>query len=799
MEYPAHIHTNDLMEKILQYVGEHCRNTAIYAGGKSVPDIKNVVHLAALLHDMGKYTAQFKEYIEKAADGIDVRRGSVNHTFAGVRFVMEQWHKSGEQSLTNLTAELIAYAIGAHHGQFDCINPEGINGYSYRMEKEGIDYQEAKQQFLIQCTGEEELNQQFSRAVAEVTSFFVCCDNLAATQDELYFYLSLFARLILSLVIDGDRTDTAIFSHGLNPNPPRDLQLLWNRELKHIDRLILNMSKNDSELNSVRKNISDQCCKSPQNNGVFRLSVPTGGGKTLTSLRYAITTAQKYKKKRIFFVIPLLTVLEQNAAVIREALEDSSIVLEHHSNILHESASGDETEFNETELLMDSWNAPVVITTMVQLLNTLFSGKTSCIRRMNAFADSVIIIDEVQSVPIKLLSVFNLAINFLSQMCNANIVLCSATQPCLEKVNHALQYDRSADLVRLTPEMQCVFRRTDIIDRRCTGGYAIDELADFSIMCMENEGNSLLICNTKSQAKQIYDLVKTRNVKTFHLSTSMCMAHRRQTLEEIQMCLKRKERFVCISTQLVEAGVDFSFRCVIRISAGLDNVVQAAGRCNRNGESEKIQPVYIVNVREENLMQLTEIRETQKAAETVLFLYKQNSERFQNDLLSAPVISEYYQRLYTDLSENRLDYYVKTYDTTIYSMLSDNQKFVQKNRDSVNNYSMIQSLKTAGEEFIVFEDDTQDVLVPYDDGEQLILELGGRQTLYDFQKRKELLQKVKPYSISLYSHEVKKLFKSGGLYSICDNRILVLQPEFYSLDKGFSIESEYDSNNFLEV
>ena len=791
-KYPAHIR-KDSSSKI-QYVEEHCQDAAIGAKSKAASEIENAVHLAALLHDLGKYTPQFKAYMEEIASGGNPPRGSVNHTFAGVRFVMEKWHKKAEPSFENLTAELLAYAIGAHHGQFDCINPEGDNGYSYRMEKEGISYSEAKQQFLLQCTRETELDTAFSQAATEVTAIFRRCEGLANSVDEANFYLALFARWLLSVVIDADRTDTAMFMQGKKPNPPLDISKIWKQEFEHIDQAANKMPL-DSAVDYVRREVSEQCCNAAKSsNGIFRLAVPTGGGKTLTSLRYAITMANKYQKKRIFFVIPLLTILEQNADVIRETIKNPEIILEHHSNLVREEQNGEDSD--EREALLETWDSPIVITTLVQLLNTLFSGKTSCIRRMNALADSVIIIDEVQSVPRKLLSLFNLALNFLSQVCGANIVLCSATQPCLEVVDHPVKYAPTADLVKLTPEMQSVFRRTEIIDKRRANGYTSQELSDFAIACMESEGEALLICNTKAQARGIFTLANRSGAKTFHLSTSMCMAHRRQTLEQIQDCLKRKERFVCISTQLVEAGVDFSFGCVIRISAGLDNVVQAAGRCNRNAESKEARPVYIVNAQDENLNFLPEIKMSQQAAESVLLQYGKSPQGFQNDLSSELAISAYYRRLYTDLPKNSLDYYSKRYGQTLYSMLSNNNGFA-KNCPSRSQYVMKQAFKTAGNEFTVFEDNTQDVLVPYGDGKDLVAELAGNKSLHDLWQKKHLLQKAKPYSISLYEFEMKKLRELGGIYSICDDSILVLQSEFYSQEQGFFINGGLET--FLEV
>ena len=647
MKYPAHIRNDDHGNSKIQTVEEHCREAAGYAQMRALPQMKYSVYLAALLHDFGKYTVQFKSYIEKA--GFDVARGSVNHSFAGVRFVMEQWHSSQDAGLETLSAELVAYAIGAHHGQFDCISPDGRSGYEHRMTKEGIDYPEAKEQFLLQCADEAELDELFAQAVVEITAVFRCMEAISTTGDESYFYLSLFARLLLSFVIEGDRTDTARFMHELPPDLQRDLPLLWTEELQHMEQVVAQMAA-DSEMNHVRRAISDQCYQAAERtSGIFRLSVPTGGGKTLSSLRYALATAQKHKKQRIFFVIPLLATLEQNCDAIRNVLNDASILLEHHSNVIDDGLSADER--NEREFLMDTWNSPMVITTLVQMLNTLFSGKSSSIRRMHALSNSVIIIDEVQSVPRKLLSLFNLALNFLAEVCDAHIILCSATQPCLEDVKHAVRYSSPEEVVTLSPDMMRIFRRTRIVDRRRTEGYSAMELAEFAVSCMEQEGNALLICNTKAQAREIYAMVRAQGKKAFHLSTAMCMEHRRDALKEIMSCLTCDEPIVCISTQLVEAGVDFSFSCVIRISAGLDNVVQAAGRCNRSGEKGRLCPVYIVNARGENLKCLPEIAAVQRAAESVLTLCRKNQE----DVSSVEAISSYYRRVYTDLPENGME------------------------------------------------------------------------------------------------------------------------------------------------
>ena len=467
---------------------------------------------------------------------------NVNHTFAGVRYVMK---RRGSGYFKLLTAELIAFAAGAHHGLFDGVSPVGDNGFLYRAKKEGIGYDEAETQFLSRCASQQELDELFEKAAKELESIFYELDALATNHLEITFYMSLFSRLALSYVIDADRANTRGFMLGQPDEPPRDMKAdmkpLWKRLLEQIETYNKSLAGGDSPINSVRREISERCREfalDSSDRGVFRLSVPTGGGKTLTSLRYAITAAHKHEKRRIFFVIPLLSVLEQNAAAIRKAVDDDSVILEHHSNVVREKAeAGGHYQQDAQALLMESWDSPIIITTLVQLLDSLFAGKTSRIRRMSALADSVIVIDEVQSVPRKMLSLFNMAVNFLAYFCNCQIILCSATQPCLEAADHAVKYSENADMVKISPEMQAVFKRTVIVDKRSKYGFSSDELADFAAICLQNHGATLLICNKKSQAREYFALLKSRGVKAFHLSTAMCMQHRRDTLAEIQSLL----------------------------------------------------------------------------------------------------------------------------------------------------------------------------------------------------------------------------------------------------------------------
>jgi len=772
---------------VVQEIEEHCRNCARYAAD-NLPGLRNAAYLAGLLHDMGKCAAGFQDYIIRAARGERVIRGSVNHTFASVRFVLERWHKSDVPNSRNMASEIIAVSAGAHHGLFDCIDPDGRDRLLHRLTAEGIGYHEARSIFLMHCADLDELDRLFNAAEKEIMAMVAHMKPYLKSERELRFCLALLSRMLLSAVIDADRRDTAEFMYGITIQTPQLTPDQWENRLTDLEVKLAQMPS-ETLINKVRREISNRCREtSKREKGIYRLTVPTGGGKTLSSLRYALSVAAQKGKKRIFFVIPLLSVLEQNAKVIREAINNDTLVLEHHSNIIRESKKSDEpNELDENELLTETWDAPIVITTLVQLLNTLFLDKTSCIRRMHALADSVIIIDEVQSVPRKMLSLFNMAMIFLASACNSVIVLSSATQPCLEYVPHALHFKEPADLVSIDPAWQQVFRRIEIKDKRKKGGYTIDELSDLAADCMNQVSSLLIICNTKAEARSIYNAVsQLPKIETHHLSTSMCMAHRVDTLAKINNALENKRRMICVSTQLVEAGVDFSFACVIRVSAGLDSIVQAAGRCNRNGEFGRLCPVYIVNLQAENLSHLKEIRQSQLAAESVMAEYALAPDQFQNDLASDASIRAYYRRLYTDLPKNALDYPIKSLGTDLFTLLSDNHTF-EFHSDSKGKYVITQAFKTAGSEFRVFDDDTIDVLVPYGQGAAILTDLQSNEARYDLNYRRKLLTKAKPFSISLYEYELKRLQDIGGLYGLFDDSVLVLRTEYYSDTIGLDI------------
>ena len=801
--FPAHI--RETGER--QTVQKHCRNTAALAATALRPlGLEKSAYLAGLLHDAGKSKQEYAQYLSEAVSGGNAVRGSVNHTFAGVRLLLDRWHGGcGTFSYSDVTAELLAFAVGSHHGLFDCVDPQQHSGFFHRQTKEGIFYDESRQGFLAEVADEEELEHLFRDAVREMTPMLDRLAALSAQADdneadrETAFYIGLLARMLLSAVVEGDRTDTAAFMDGIEPPVfPEDMRPIWTERLAFMEKKLAAFPRK-TPIDLARHTISDACAAgAARPGGVYRLNVPTGGGKTLASLRFALTHAAKWNCSRIIFTAPLLSILDQNAQVIRDYIGDDALILEHHSNLAEPKETPERLQ--ELELLTASWSAPIVITTLVQLLNTCFSGRTSAIRRFHALCRSVIVIDEVQTVPSKMLTLFNLAVNFLSEVCGATIVLCSATQPCLEAADHPLRR-QPVDLVPQQKALWDIFKRTDIQNAGCA---RLEELPQIVMEALSSCDSLLVVCNTKKEAAFLFESLQAANCRCFHLSAAMCVQHRRETLQALQSALDKpsadnRQKVVCVSTQVIEAGVDISFQRVIRFSAGMDSVVQAAGRCNRHAEQKKPAPVRLIRCTDERLRGLDDIVRGQNATTALLTAFSQTPEAFRHDLSSEEAIRFYYRRLYAEMEPGFQDDQTPTHGS-LYHLLADNPRYADANCKQGQRYFLRQAFRLAGGLFQVFDEDTGALLVPYGRGRELQNTLRNAAQVYgqkDWAVIRGCIDEAKGYCVSVYRYQLERLESLGAVTSLFDGGILLLSDGFYNEHTGFSLEA--GTRDFQEV
>lgn len=779
-------------------VEDHSNDTACFAARYAPAFFTMLAVLTALLHDAGKNTKEFLEYILSMLTDNKARRGEVIHSTAGA--VMASDFPNNDK-YARLTIELIRHAILSHHGLYDCVDLEGNETYQRRAQKQK-DMDSIRQE-VHKYISEEKLLRLFEQSkeevavlAREIASFCKGWPNAAQTKRRAHvgskwFYFGMLERLLLSILINADRTASACFRKGtrLSEKEAVSGRDFWRQLLNVLEKNLI--AKNTgSPLDVFRREISDCCLDAAKSElGIIRLEVPTGAGKTMSGLRLALQQALQFTKKRIFYVAPFNSILEQNAREMRDMLECGwETLLEHHSNLIPDDE--DKEAYSE---LAESWSAPIIATSAVQFLNSLFSHKSGAIRRMHALCDSVIIIDEVQAIPVRCTALFNMAMNFLSKFCGSVIILCSATQPPFHKIPE----NSLAEPLNILPNQQRyieAFRRTRIIDdtNRVPAGLRARDAAEYAVRRFDEDGSLLFVVNTKGCAKNIYreikDLVAARIDKPtlIHLSTSMCPAHRIENLNKLRELLNANAPVICVSTQLIEAGVDISFRSVIRSLAGLPNIVQAAGRCNRHRETD-CGMVYLIKIHkdDERLDMLPEIRESQEIMQMLLPAFKPDGQG--GDMLSQSAMDAFYQYYYAS-NLDIINYPLPNFASNMVDLLSVNtigiKRFTQINPNQ-HKPLLAQAFKTAGEEFQVIEEKGgRDVLVAYnEESKEFILRLNSE---LKSEELHALMPKLQKYSVSIYPSMLRRM--ADAFYPTV-NGIMVLRDEYYCGETGVCEES----------
>ena len=772
-----------------QLTKQHLQECAEYADaiGKKFA-VSEICRTTALFHDIGKFSLEFVEYLkhshrEEKLGRKYTARGSVIHATQGAKFLYEAG-SSGNDLIAAWVREISAICIANHHGSLmDGVTPCGDTPFQDRMTKENdnLHYNEVIQTAVKEQIPLDGIPAAFKRCENELKQFFEKCQ---ASNLDSAFMLHLLTKSVFSCLVDSDRYNAYCFEIGTTPDVAAK-QPPWGDYAKRLEQTISTFLA-DSEINIIRRDISEKClCAASRPKGNYQLAVPTGGGKTLSSLRFALNHAKIHGAEHVIYVIPYLSVLEQAAKDIKAALQsrpDDHFILEHHSNFI---IRDDLEEAQAHRLLTDRWDSPIIITTMVQFLESIYSSKSSDLRKFHNMANSVFIFDEVQSLPLKCTYLFNQVVNYLHYCAGCSVLLCTATQPPLNETERPIRLSKSASLIPDTSESFKKLKRTYIKDCSIPGGYSTESLQQFVLEKFKAEGNCLVILNTKNDAAKLYRLFEAyvkenpqEQIELFHLSTTMCPAHRLDTINNIKK--KKQKNVLCISTQLIEAGVDISFGCVIRAIAGLDSVIQAAGRCNRNGEYPNGKNVYIVNLAEENLSRLPDIK---CGADITYRIFAEHLP----DLLSPAVVERYYKE-YFYKRESQMSYPVKE-TGNLYDLLSINLKGTgaYQNRGKSNLPALRQAFQTAGDMFSVIEERTTSVLVMYADG----IKLAEEYEHADIKTKRLLLPQLGRYSVALYSYQIEKLDDLRALTWL-DDEILVLDAGYYNGKLGVIFDKKND-------
>lgn len=556
-----------------QRLDDHAQSVARLAAGFAAPfGLQRGAYLAGLLHDLGKYTEAFQKRLSGGKESVD-------HSTAGATHVLELASLSPPDATV---AHCAAYGILGHHAGLPDWGDS--NGFDERIAR----FRNAPRRAVAPIWREE--------LKPDATGLFP--DTFQLVKQHKNFQIAFMARMIFSCLVDADFKDTEAYYckiEGLNKD--RDwaaLADLLPTLLSRFDHHMAKLAGSQAEINTLRAEILAHVrSKALEAPGLFTLTVPTGGGKTLASLGFALDHAKAHGHRRIIYAIPFTSIIDQTAKIFRDVLGGGDdIVLEHHSAIDEEQPPNkrDWTSRDKLKLAMEDWAAPVVVTTNVQFFESLFAARTSRARKLHNIARSVIILDEAQTIPRQLLLPCMRVLDELARNYGCTIVLCTATQPALGsarlKGGLPLQgRELAPDPVRLSNAL----RRADI---HRAGTMTNDGL----VAELREHPQALVIVNSRKHAYELYQDAKTAGLDgVVHLTTRQCAAHRRTILSDVRQRLKRDgEPSRVIATSLIEAGVDVDFPRVWRAEAGLDQIIQAAGRCNREGRRRREESLVTV-------------------------------------------------------------------------------------------------------------------------------------------------------------------------------------------------------------
>ena len=750
----------------IQPLEEHLRNTAEFCREFLAPcGFGDIGRLLGLLHDLGKYSPRFQQYIRSVSgllkDGdpgflpnAEKMRGKIPHAETGAWYWRSVRHGAKPQDLRTLLEMPVLY----HHAFLaDVYAPDGSAPYLEKKSAEGLDSPELFGRFAPEIKNE--IADLIERKVdsLEIGQFI-----RTGTPDN--FELGLLLRLLYSALIDADRTDAA----GRRPGNFAEWRPLTAKLEKHLEAFAA-----DTELNRIRQDISETARDAAgRPRGIYRFTIPTGGGKTLAGLRFALHHAAGHGMKRIIYAAPFLSILEQNAEVFRKFLDDAEgkVVLECHSNVLQEPSDGETPH----DALAETWDAPIICTTMVQILNAMFSGESRFARRFHQFADAVVLLDEIQSLPLEMFHIFNRTVNFLAERMHATVILCSATQPELANVDPEKGSLHFADAPELYPNYPELFRKLRRVDAEYVPGLTDNErIAAFVGEKIAAAESLLLVCNTKRHAAEMFRLLRELHpdVRVFHLSTNLCAEHRHAVLKEIRAALRSHIRLIVVSTSLIEAGVDISFAAVIRMMTALDSIVQAAGRCNRNAEAATGHLYVLDDPQGEKAPSY--VRQWSFSTGKALRDYAAAPEKFDSDMLSPELLKIYYTDLYA-CWKDVMEYPVRLEeckDESLLNLLGGNVHSYLARRQRLGQPPEKQpprirgAFRTAGEKFKALDELANTaVIVPYGDGKDIIAAMCA---LPPPEEVNALLRRAQRYTVNITESAARKLSEVGAIREIC--------------------------------
>ncbi len=686
-------------------------------------------YLAGLLHDLGKYSLEFQRKLA----GENIR---VDHSTAGA-YIAAQENRFGP------VGKLIAYAIAGHHaGLANGVGTGSPNPLSSRLAKEAVD-----------------ALPRFDAWAPEIEPLLPAEVRLSLRQppdkERHGFCAALLVRMLFSTLVDADRLDTEAFYSALDAKtPPRggwSATILSTLNAK-LDAYLKGLARGGqaSDVNKARAEILAAAGrKALECPGLFSLSVPTGGGKTLSSLAFALGHAVAHNLDRVIYVIPFTSIIEQTAGVFRKAFgaDLEHCVIEHHSAYREpreaERGESERQAGERARLAMENWDAPVIITTAVQFFESLFSNRPGQCRKLHNIAKSVVILDEAQTLPLAMLRPCVAAFDELARSYGASIVLCTATQPALQ----AARADGSpgfkgglagareiADAPGLTPGI--LYARLKRVTIKPAVELDDDALADR----LRSHDRVLCIVGTRKHARELYQKLGNEP-GTFHLSALMCPVHRTKKLNEIKTAL---EKGPCrlVATTVIEAGVDVDFPFVYRAMAGLDSIAQAAGRCNREGR-RRLEESFVQIFEPKDRAPIPELRKFEQAARSVF-----RNPAHAADPLSLAAIEAYFSELYWCQEAGRDD-------------RLDPHGIAKSAGCVLNREDAIIPFADIARDFRMIKTEMEPVIVPYDEEARRLLD-----ALTNAEHAGAVARKLQPYMVNVPRGAFAGLRQAGRIETV---------------------------------
>ena len=741
----------------IQGVAHHC---ALFLEEAGLPELAPLGRLLAQLHDTGKAQPAFQRYILGESDQ------KAPHSGAGALLATKLLPSlpKGHPLKRTRIAQLLAYAISGHH--------RGLYDYAELQNK--LDDIETKDRCKKAEGDLSELISEIQNWVKEHGARTEAYLRKLASRVEEEEQAQALIRLLFSCLVDADFLDTEAFMdeerkgrrhEATNGYAP--LEVLRDRLTKHMEGF-----STEGKINEARRAFLDRCRAHGRTcpKGYYSLFLPTGGGKTLSSMAWALETALKHEAQRIIYVIPYTSIITQTAGIFREIFGEEN-VLEHHSDI---SFSGDEASqeaerYERTRLLAENWDAPIIVTTNVQFFESLFSHKVSRSRKVHSIANSVVVFDEVQMFPTEFLNPMLRLLEDIRWIYGTQLLFCSATLPPFDK-DHSSSFKKVNDFHQLSedihpvvpedPELFKIFDRViyHLEEKEYTTKKLAEELAQHD--------SALCIVNSRRDASRLYQALLEEGKEAqdvIHLSRNMCSAHLKERIAEVRQRLKAGIPTLVISTQLIEAGVDIDLPIVYRAMSGLDSIVQAGGRCNREGKRTAPGEVYVFSLSDGGKA-FGAIARGQNATH---FLLDNNKE---HTLPNMPLelIEAYYDRYYAS---------IESFDTKdIAESLYDVEEAKRWRFD----------FQQASEDFQLIDNVDRDLFVPYGRGKELLEGLQKHALYLNHRTLRELQQ----YHVAISKWRYEELEKARLLSEVVVDRetgksILVLAPQGY--DKALGV------------